>query len=817
MTSKHHDEQAQTIGTRRSTFVPVEAGIHPATGPTGRRLATEPRHAYQRDTSRTRADASGQGAEERRDLDGAGAVSRLIEAKLAVPSLRHGVVDRPRIMRALDAGLDAALTLVAAPAGYGKTTAVRAWCASLEAGLAWVTLDVGDDDPVRLWKYIATAVERVRSGLGRAALRRLGLAGSPIEAAVDELMNCVAALGSELVVVLDDLHAVTNEECLSSIDYALVQLPPNAHVLVVARTDPPLRLAALRAAGALVEVRGADLAFTTAEAYELMVVLGRLELGADDIEALVGRTEGWPAALVLAWLWLRTVEEPALAVRRFGGTHRFVVEYLSSEVLAALDEDGRRFLEEVAVLGEFTTELCDDVLDRTDSASRLAELEHSNLFVTRLERGGWFRIHSLFAEYAMAQLALLEPGAQTRIHRRAAECFRSRGAPAEAVAHAAAAVDHDLVAELLVEYHLTLIRGGAARTLLRWVHTLPDEVILEHPKLAVAGATAAMLVGGRTIEKRRMLQLADQANRGRPERADAYVQAAARLVRALTIDRGAQQAVLDGRRAVELAEAGAEEILTGTLAAYARALFFAEQLDEAWAVAMRTLEHPAVEQAVPSLVVSRSTLALVAVERGRLTAARGHAENAKAAVGRIGTGRSWLGANASTALGSVLAAEGSLVEAEHELASAERFFSDEVATLHHTWLLILLVRVRLGRGRLAEAAATLRSVWEALGELSDSGAAPALADEVERELEQAKGRASNGEVLEPLSEAELTVLRLLASDLSNRQIGERLFLSPNTIRSHARALYHKLGVHSRTDAIARATTLGLLEQTQSPR
>ena len=212
-----------------------------------------------------------------------------------------------------------------------------------------------------------------------------------------------------------------------------------------------------------------------------------------------------------------------------------------------------------------------------------------------------------------------------------------------------------------------------------------------------------MLVGGRTIEQRRMLQLADRAHTGRPERTGAYVGAAARLVHALTIDRGVRQAVLDGRRAIELAEAGADELLTGALAAYARALFFAGELDEAWAVAMRALEHPAVEQAVPSLVVSRSTLALVAVERGRLTSARGHAEKAKAAASRIGTGRSWLGANASAALGSVLAAEESLVEAEHELASAERFFSDEVATLHHTWLLILLIRVRVRRGRLDEA------------------------------------------------------------------------------------------------------------------
>ena len=224
------------------------------------------------------------------------------------------------------------------------------------------------------------------------------------------------------------------------------------------------------------------------------------------------------------------------------------------------------------------------------------------------------------------------------------------------------------------------------------------------------------------------MQLADRANTGRPERTSAYIGAAARLVRAVTIDRGVRQSVLDGRRAVELAEAGADELLPGALAAYARALFFAGELDEAWAVAMRALEHPAVEQAVPSLVVSRSTLALVAVERGRLASARGHAEKAKAAAGRIGTGRSWLGANACAALGSVLAAEGNLVEAEHELTSADRFFSDEVATLHHTWLLILLVRVRVRRGRLGEAAGTLRSVREALGELIDSGAAPALAD-----------------------------------------------------------------------------------------
>ena len=431
---------------------------------------------------------------------------------------------------------------------------------------------------------------------------------------------------------------------------------------------------------------------------------------------LVERTEGWPAALVLAWLWLRTVEDPARAVRSFGGDNRFVAEYLSGEVLAALDEDERAFLHGVAVLGEFTAELCDGVLDRTDSAARLAELEHSNLFVSRLERGGWFRIHSLFAEYAKAELASVEPGAPTMIHRRAAEWLKSRGLPVQAVQHAAAAGEHELVAQLLVEYHLPLIRSGAGRTLLRWVRTLPDDRIVEHPELAVAAATAAMLVGGSTLEQRRLLQLADRARAGRPERADT-----------LHRDRGAagprghdrRRCGAGGARRPRVRSSSRRPARTrsspAALAAYARALFFAGELDEASAVAMRTLEHPAIERAVPSLVVARSTLALVAVERGQLGSARGHAETAKAAVGRIGTSRSWLGANASAALGAVLAAEGSLVEAEHELASAERFFADEVATLHHTWLLVLLARVRLRRGRLDEAEATLRSAREALG------------------------------------------------------------------------------------------------------
>jgi ATP/maltotriose-dependent transcriptional regulator MalT len=755
-------------------------------------------------------------AADARDGDVADIVPPLIEAKLAMPSARRAVVDRPRIGRTLDAHGDAVLTLVSAPAGYGKTTELRAWCDGLDAEVAWVTLDSGDDDPVRLWTYIATAVDRVQPGLGQGALQRLRMPGSPIEDAVDELTNGIAALGRRLLLVLDDLHAVTNEESINSIEYALEHLPATSRAAVITRIDPALRLAWLRAGGALAEVRESELAFTTAEAHELLVVRGRVELGAEEIELLVKRTEGWPAALVLAWLWLRAADDPKEAVRAFGGGHHLVAEYLSREVLAALDDDRRSLLHGAAVLGEFTAELCDAVLGRTDSAHQLAELERSNYFVLPLERGGWFRIHALFAEYARAELAAVEPGAEIRIHKRAAEWLRSQGKPVEAILHSAAAGDHELVAELLLEYHLPLIRSGASGTLLRWVRTLPDDVLVQHQRLAALAAAASMQVGAGTTERRRLLRVAERAKGGSGV-SDPYAESLTRMVRSVTVDGGVGRAVREGRRAVELAETCADEVLTAALNASARALFFAGDLDEASAAALRALEHPDVERRTPSLVAASSTLALVAVEQGRLVAARGHVERAKAAAGRIGISRSWLGGSASAALGSVLAAEGDLAGAERELASAEHLFADDVPTLHHAWALVLLARVQGRRGRLDAAEASLHVAQDALAELTDSGVVTPLAAEVQRQLDTARTHASGGELLEQPSAAELGVLNLLASDLSTPEIAERLVLSPHTIRSHRRALYHKLGVHTRTDAVARATALGLLEQTESSR
>ena len=233
----------------------------------------------------------------------------LAEAKLAPLRPPAGIIERPRIMQALDAGDGAALTLVAAPAGYGKTTAVRAWAAARGVALAWVTLDAGDNDPIRMWTYVTAAVGRVRSDLVARSVRQLQLPHGPIESSVDQLMNGIEVYGRELVLVLDDLQTVTDADALASIEYALRRVPPNGRVIAITRTDPALGLPQLRARGALAELRAGELAFTQAEAADVLHRQG-IELQAEELQLLHARTEGWPAAILLAALWLRTVEDP---------------------------------------------------------------------------------------------------------------------------------------------------------------------------------------------------------------------------------------------------------------------------------------------------------------------------------------------------------------------------------------------------------------------------------------------------------------------------------------------------------------------------
>jgi LuxR family maltose regulon positive regulatory protein len=410
----------------------------------------------------------------------------------------------------------------------------------------------------------------------------------------------------------------------------------------------------------------------------------------------------------------------------------------------------------------------------------------------------------------------MDPGAPTRIQRRAAEWFRARGLPMEAIRYAAAGGDHELVADVLVEHHYAVISTGGSRTFLYWLRTLPDDIVVDHPELTAAGAVASMLHGSGTIERRSYLRLVERARESLSGEADIYVEGYSLIARTMMLDDGVGQGVLDARRVTVIAPVGWDALRNAGLNVLARALFFAGDLEEAHDAALKALMGPGSEQQSPAMAIARTTLCLVDLEWGRRDSARSHAEAARAAVGRISSSRSWLGGNACAAFGALLAAEGDLARAEQELSTALHFFQDEVATVHEAWLLVLLAGVRVRRGRLLEAGQALQTAREKLDDLPDSGRVPEMAESVERELAIATDRAGGGEMLESPTEAELRVLRLLDSDLSTRQIGEQLYISASTVHSHKHSLYHKLQVHSRPEAVARAEALGLLPQSDSP-
>ena len=370
------------------------------------------------------------------------AVPALIETKLGPPRARPGFVERPRLLGSIDGFASAALTLVDAPVGFGKTSLVESWHARTGGAVAWVSLEAADNDPARLWTYVSTAVDRIRPGLGRAALALLRSPGVSPESVVDALVNGVHAYPEPMAIVLDDVHVISDETCWRSLERLVEHLPVQARLIMTTRSDPPLPLGRLRARGGLGEIRARDLAFSVDEARQLLVQREKIALDDADVELLVERTEGWPAGLYLAALWLRGLDDPHAGVQAFHGNQRHVADYLTGEVLDRLEEDTRRFLLQSSVLGSFTAPLCDAALDRSDSAALLRRLEAENGFLVSLDaHGEWYRYHHLFGELLQLELSTVEPTASARLHTAASAWCREHGWLEDALEHAAAAGD----------------------------------------------------------------------------------------------------------------------------------------------------------------------------------------------------------------------------------------------------------------------------------------------------------------------------------------------------------------------------------------
>ena len=451
----------------------------------------------------------------------------LLQTKLYIPPVRPELVSRPRLIERLDDGIDLGrrLTLISAPAGFGKTTLLSEWLQGVETRrtaplrVAWLSLDEGDNDPARFLAYTIAALQTVGERIGDQLPGMLQSPQStPLEAFLADLINQVTAVADHFVLVLDDFHLITARSIHDAITFLLDHLPGNMHLVIATRADPPLPVARLRARGQLTELRLPDLRFTSEEAAEFPNRVTGLELAVSEVAALEARTEGWIAGLQMAAVALRaTVSQEGDAVsfvQDFTGGHRFVLDYLIEEVLQHQPEPIQAFLLQTSILDRLCGPLCDavtvEIRDEAseegrearipapdlDSRTILEHLERANLFVVPLDdRREWYRYHRLFADLLRSRLQRVHPHLTPTLHRRASAWYEQSGFTTEAIDHGLAAQNLERVADLIDQSaEATLMRGEAA-TFLRWVDTLPDELVRARPSLCVLHAWMLLMYG----------------------------------------------------------------------------------------------------------------------------------------------------------------------------------------------------------------------------------------------------------------------------------------------------------------------------------
>src|ERR671913_1950864 len=428
----------------------------------------------------------------------------VLRPKLRAPLPRPEQLVRRRLLEILRNALDFKVTIVSAPTGYGKTTLLAHWRQVEEAKepFAWVSLDEQDSDPIRLWRHIVEALRQVvpeEEDFGADVLLGMSAVGQRfVGTTLPTLINELAELPYQVVLVLDDYQFVTEEDCHASIAFFVEHLPANAHLVISSRTDPPLPLGRLRARAEMNEIRTQELAFTDEEAECLLNEKMALEIGTDDLSVLVERTEGWPAGIYLASLSLQNKEDKHAFIESFRGTNRYVVDLLGEEVLADLPEDVRQFLLRTSVLRTMTGPLCDAVVGREGSAMLLRELARSNLFVVALdEQGEWYRYHHLFSELLLYELRSSRPALVPVLRGRASVWLEGAGFFEEAIRQAIVAADYERGGVLIARHWSGYVFAGHSATVQWWLDSLPEEMITHDAALCLAKAWIHTLYGER--------------------------------------------------------------------------------------------------------------------------------------------------------------------------------------------------------------------------------------------------------------------------------------------------------------------------------
>jgi LuxR family transcriptional regulator, maltose regulon positive regulatory protein len=735
----------------------------------------------------------------------------VLESKLTPPVRRPGMVPRPNALGHLTAASGVPVVALVAPPGYGKTTLLAQWAEQDPRPLVWLSVDQYDNDPARLLTYLAVALDRVEP-IDPAVFGALAAPDTSVVATVvPRLGATLAAAAHPLVVVLDDIQLLHDQQCLDALEMLVNCLGDGSQLMVAGRGEPLLPIARLRAEGRVAELGPEVLAMDHHEAAALLRA-AEVELRDADIAELVERTEGWPAALYLAALSLQATGTKGGAAAALAGDDRLLAAYLQPVLLSRLSAGTVRFLTRTAVLDRLSGPLCDATLDTTGSAQVLERLEQSNLLVVPLDRHReWYRYHHLFRELLRAELERNEPELVAELILRAAAWCERHGLPEATMDYAMQAGDPEDVAGLVVRLAFPVYYGGRLATLQRWFDWFDDHQLLErHPAVAVLGAWFQALVGRAAAAER----WADAAERGAFQEAGplpdgtASIDGWLALLRAVMCRDGVERLRADAELACRLVPMGSRLRAPAVLLLGISHLLVGD-LDGADRLLARAVEVAEDTKATDTAAIALAERALVAIDRGEWDKAEPLVEQARSLLHQAHLDDYVTNALLYAVAARLAAHQGEVARARDDLAHAQRLRPQLTVALpiNAVQARLELVKAYLALTDVAGARTVLREVDELLRRRPHLGVLGRQADQLHARVE-----AMRADVLgaSSLTAAELRLLPLLATHLTFREIGERLHVSPHTVKTQAMSIYRKLGVSSRNQAIQHTQQLGLL-------
>jgi len=741
--------------------------------------------------------------------------SVLIRTKLLAP-VQRDVILRTEALAALGADPGRRLTLLRAPAGWGKSSLLQAWHASEaeDRDFAWFALDAGDNDPVRFFTYLIAALRTIAPSVGERTIPVLRAPGTSLtDEVLPLLLTELEALSRSSVLVIDDYHLIDSAEVHEAVETLLEYLPPNLEIAISSRTEPPLSLTRLRGRAQLTEISTRELRFTVEEAEKLLNDSQNLELGSNEIESLLERTEGWPAGLYLAALSLHGRADSKRFIEDFAGDDRHLVDYLTAEVLGGQPDEMREFLLTTSILDRFNASLCDAVTQTTNSAQTLREIETSNLFLVPLDdRRQWYRYHHLFAELLRHELRADQPDREVDAHSRAAAWMLEEGLQEEAIAHLLRAERYTDAVDLIAESWYPKAASGGQSTVRTWLDSLPQDLSKQDARLCVARALVAISYG-QLDEVEAALDSAASAPPPPGPFFDGF-NSGPHAAGILTISHRWLLGDLGGCRETAMAALSSGEAQSGW-DSLARIRLGASNYwlgDSAEGISDLELGRAGSKASSlkPAWVSSLGLLAMVWIEEGDPEVASALVSEAREVIREMGLAEYWVSAPTHIAAGGLLIAEGNMSEAIDELKRGLELAARGSGPTETAYGQILLGRALRLHGDREGAKQLLAEARWTIDASVDPGPVVTSLLKQEEALEVTVSAPFETKELEELSDRELSVLRMMSGDMSQREIGNQLFISFNTVKTHSKNIYRKLGVSHRSEAVARARQLDLL-------